>query len=306
MFELLLGGGRKLNYSIKPMPSQSDLGIYNTANVPGDNPGEVWIFGGITRGITSSRSAWLYNAETGTLGGPWIIPTERNLRQNDSIGKIGNMIYFVTNELITSFNTDTKTFALITGEVYGSVYNFNGNGSITYQGNLYFFGPNSRGDTGLTLKRYNGTNNTWSTTASFTTTGGGGIYNRGIVVGTAAYFFGGGGYTDKVIKYDFSTGQFTLLPLNRHINNAPGLVSLGDYIYTSYLGDVGQIPSAGAYDGRYIGKYNIVTNIIEVASNVVPPKLSTILLYKDNNLYLVGGQIKSPSAASPTTYVIGL
>lgn len=304
MFEMMLGiiGGEPARI---PIPNNIDIGIYNGMTYPADNPGEVYIVGGISRALAAVRKVWLYKAANNTYTELGTIPGTMSPHFQTSIGRVGDNLYLMSSPDINILNLTTKVWTARTQPAYGTIYNFYGNAAITYNGYMYFFGP-STSPPGIILKRYDHVNNTWSTESTFLTTTNSGIYSKGVMVGNTAYFFGALTYSDKVIKYNFMSKAWTTITMPRQCNNNPGLAVWGNKILVTNIGLPGQVPGAAAFDGSVVAVYDTTTDTITDTYPISPPKLVTVITLLDDKLYLYGGQNKATSQPVPDVYIVKL
>ena len=295
MFEMMLM--RSSNSNVIPYPGK--IGIYGMSMAPGPTSDEVYLSGGVTVDETQGGGLWLWNGRLETYTNLGTLPATVNNGLINALGVVDNSLYFVTHEYINSYDTLQKRWSSIPGLPYGSFYNFYGNGSVTYGGSMYFYGPDSTG-TGNKLKRYDHVNNTWSIEKDHTGTSGG-VYNKGILIGNVAYFIGG--FNDNIIvKYNFTTKVFTNIQLDFYIRVNPCLNLYNGKILITPMDAPGQ-PKYSS-DGKLIMMLDPATDTLTQIAETNPPKLTAATVVVGNKLKAYGGQDKTTSKPVPTVQSI--
>lgn len=282
MFEMMLVNGQ-----VKPYTGK--IGLYNLNYVPGPTTDELYLVGGVTEDETQNEALWLWNGKTDTTTNLGWLPKSIHRGGAGSMGTVGGDLYCISGDVIDIYRATSKRWEKRVGGTYGTHYHFMSNSSVTYGGYMYFFGPSSSPQ-GITLKRYDHVNNTWSTESTYKTTTNDGTYNRGIVRGTVAYFFGGSQLEKSVAKYNFTTKVWSTLTAPYAVQPRPALSMYATSILVTPVDAAGQ--PLWSSDGKIIMALDATDTFTQIAETN-PPKLTAATVVVGNQLKAFGGQNKA-------------
>lgn len=282
MFEMMLVNGQ-----VKPYTGK--IGLYRLNYVPGPTTDELYLVGGVTEDETQNEALWLWNGKTDTTTNLGWLPKSIHRGGAGSMGTVGGDLYCISGDVIDIYRAASKRWEKRVGGTYGTHYHFMSNSSVTYGGYMYFFGPSSSPE-GITLKRYDHVNNTWSTESTYKTTTNDGAYNRGIVRGNVAYFFGGGQLEKSVVKYNFTTKVWSTLTAPYAVQPRPALSMYATTILVTPVDAAGQ--PLWSSDGKIIMALDATDTFTEIAETN-PPKLTAATVVVGNQLKAFGGQDKA-------------
>ena len=290
MFELILSSGNKSNV----IPYLGEIGVYNLMYTNGPTKDELYLAAGVTAEEKAGRGLFLWNAKEDTYTNLGTLPTV--VHTNSAMGQVDNKVYFIFGSDINFYDATKKSWGTRAGPAYGSPFNFIYQGSVTYNGYMYFFGPSSSPE-GLTLKRYNHNDNTWLTEATYTTTTNNGTYNKGIQIGNVAYFFGLGNMSKTIVKYNFTTKVFTTITSPVAISYKPAICLYGSKIIFTPVDEAGD--PVDSFSGKSIMMLDTTNDQISKAAVTDPVKATAAGVVIGNVLKAYGGQDKTTSKPTP-------
>lgn len=284
-------------------PHMGKIGLYNLNYVAGPTTDELYLFGGITEDELQNSGLWLWNGKTDTYTNLGLVPTTVHKGGAASVGTVGGDLYCINGEVIDVYRVGTKRWEKRSLPVYGSPYNFMSNGSVTYGGYIYFFGP-STSPAGITLKRYDHVTNGWTTESTYKTTTNSGGYNRGIVLGNVAYFMGGSLLNTTVMKYNFTSKVWKTITSPVAILARPALSVYANKILITPVDEPGQPFYSST--GKRIMMLDPATDTFTQIAETNPPKLTAATVVVGNQLKAFGGQDKATGKPLATVQSIAI
>lgn len=290
MFEMLLSQSRGGNI----IPYLGEIGLTGIGIVPGLTTTELYLAGGGTVAETAGQGLFLWDGKNDKYTNLGTLPSGMHPnRISLARGLIDNKLYFIHSNAIYCYDILKPNWTTLPAAPLGTEYSFYGNGSVTYNGSLYFFGPNTNASV-VAIKKYNHLNNTWSTEAYMPNAPSGKIYTTGVMVGDVAYFFGG---SSRVTKYNFTTKTFSEVALSAIIFSAPCVALYNGKIIITPMDEPGQPTYSST--GKLIMVYDPATDTITQVAETNPPKLTGAAVIVGNIFKAYGGQNTTTNKPEP-------
>lgn len=296
MFEMMLMRGGFNPYMGK-------IGVYNLNYVAGPTTDELYLFGGINEDEQQNDGLWLWNGKTDTYTNLGLVPTTVHKGGGCSVGTVGGDIYCISSGTIDVYRSGTKRWEKRLAPSYGTPYNFMSNGSVTYGGHMYFFGPNTDAE-GITLKRYDHVTNGWTPESTYKATTNAGSSTEGVVIGSIAYFMGGNALNTTVMKYNFTSKVWTTITSPYAILPRPALSVYAGKILITPVDEQGQPFYSST--GKLIMMLDPATDTFTQIAETNPPKLTAATVVVGNQLKAFGGQDKATGKPVATVQSIAV